>query len=278
MKNLIEHRPLIMKFGGASLKTLCHLIAAANIVIEKKAAYSSIVVVVSAMGKMTDELMELAKQISSRPPRREQDMLISVGERISMALLAMALKEKGQEAISLTGSQSGIMTCERHAEARIQTVRPLRVIEGLNQGKVVIVAGFQGMSKDREITTLGRGGSDTTAVALAVSLGASKVEFYKDVAGIYSEDPQKNARAKLFSELSYDKALHLAQQTDFVLHLRAILLASKNQIPLHVLTFKRQQGRSFSGTLIAAESSQPRGEKRYEIDDDEAESNCGISH
>ncbi|MEM7174437.1 MAG: aspartate kinase [Chlamydiota bacterium] len=265
-----------MKFGGVALKTLCHLVAAANIIVEKRETYPSIVVVVSAMDKMTDELMELARQISSCPPRREQDMLISVGERISMALLAMALKEKKQVAMSLTGSQSGIITCHRHAEARIQAVHPERIIDGLSEGKIVIVAGFQGMSTRREITTLGRGGSDTTAVALAVALGASKVEFYKDVAGVYSEDPQKNARARLFSKLSYDKALSIAKQNDFVLHLRAILLASKNQIPLHVLTFKREQGRSFPGTLITAEKPQTRGEKRYEVDDEKAESDCAV--
>lgn len=270
MESFLSERPLILKFGGAALQDVPHLIAAAQLILEKRLTTPHIVVVVSAMGKMTDALMGLAKQIASSPPKREQDMLVSIGERMSMALLAMALKERGQEAISLTGSQSGIITCDRHGEARIQTVRPKRIIDQLKIGTVVIVAGFQGMSHEREITTLGRGGSDTTAVALAVALKASKVEFYKDVEGVYSEDPQNNGQAHLFSKLSYKQALLLAKKSRFVLPLRAILLASKNKIPLHVLTFKQRRGYCFPGTLIACEELKSKGSQRYEVDDEKA--------
>ncbi len=264
MKKFDDNPLLVMKFGGAALKNICHVVTAADIVLERKKHYPRIVVVVSAMGKMTDELMALAHQISSDPPRREQDMLISVGERMSMALLAIALKEKGCEAVSLTGSQSGIITCERHTEATIQHVEPTRIIDALAEGKIVIVAGFQGMSTSREITTLGRGGSDLTAVALGVALEGKKVEFYKDVAGVYSEDPQKNARARLFSHLSYKEAIAFAEHNSFVLHVRAIILASKNRIPLHVLTFKRVEERGFPGTLIGPKKMCPLERKHYE--------------
>lgn len=264
MKKFNDSSLLVMKFGGAALKNLCHLVTAADIILERKRHYPRIVVVVSAMGKMTDELMTLASQISPNPPRREQDMLISVGERISMALLAIALKEKGCKAVSLTGSQSGIITCQRHMEATIQHVEPTRIVDVLAQGNIAIVAGFQGVSTSREITTLGRGGSDLTAVALAVALEAKKVEFYKDVAGVYSEDPQKNARARLFSHLSYKEALAFAKQSSFVLHARAIILASKNHILLHVLTFKRVEERGFPGTLIGSKEVPPLERKHYE--------------
>lgn len=257
---------LIMKFGGAALETPQHFLRVAEIIAERRAHYSRVVVVVSAMGTMTDELMQLAFTISPSPPRREQDMLVSVGERISMSLLAMALKEQGQEAISLTGSQSGIITCHRHSEAQIRDVRPKRILEHLDQSKIVIVAGFQGVSFEKEITTLGRGGSDTSAVALGVALGAEKIEFYKDVLGVYSEDPKKNSQAKLYESLSYQEALSLAKNPSFVLHPRAIFLASKNGLPLHVLTFKRGQSEAFPGTLIRGKPSAPQTELHYEND------------
>jgi aspartate kinase len=262
-----DKSPLVMKFGGAALKNLRQITKIAEIIAIKKKEYPQIVVVVSAMGKMTDELFSLAKKISSSPPKREQDMLVSVGERVSMALLAIALKEKGQNAVSLTGSQSGIITSDHHTEATIQDIRPSRILEGLNQEKIVIVAGFQGMSANREITTLGRGGSDTTAVALGIALNAVKVEFYKDVAGVYSDDPRMSRSAYFLSKLSYDEALRIAQKGYFVLHLRAILLGSRYGIPLHILTFKQKKdGENLSGTLITAKNSpyRRRGEKGYE--------------
>jgi len=179
-----------------------------------------------------------------------QPLLLSVGERISMSLLAMALKEHKVSAISLTGSQSGIITCRRHNEALIQDVRPIRIKKHLDEGKVVIVAGFQGVSDEKEITTLGRGGSDTSAVALAAALGAEKVEFYKDVKGVYSKDPKKYPGATLISRLSFEEALKFSE---FILHKRAILLASKNGLPLHIKSFKKKYRKEFSGTWIQAD-------------------------
>jgi aspartate kinase len=176
-------------------------------------------------------------------------MLLSVGERISMTLLAMCLAKKGREAISFTGSQSGIITCNQHSEAKIIDVTPFRLIKSLEQNKIVIVAGFQGVSRLKEITTLGRGGSDTTAVALSVALGAEKVEFYKDVPGLFSEDPKKNPDASLFSHLNYDEALDIVSKGAKILHKRCLELAKANQIPLHVLSFKESFSQ-FGGTCI----------------------------
>jgi aspartate kinase len=239
----------VMKFGGASLKTPESFVNVAEIIAAKK---GRVVVVVSAMGSMTDSLMGLAHQISKKPPRRELDMLISVGERMSMSLLAMALDEKGVSAISLTGSQSGIITCSEHADALIKDVRPTRIQKHLLEEKVVIVAGFQGVSENKEITTLGRGGSDTSAVALAASLRAEKVEFYKDVKGVYSTNPKKDPKAILKKTLSFDEALNFEE---FVIHPRSILLASKNGLPLHVLTYKKEQWKEFPGTWIAPDAA-----------------------
>lgn len=187
-------------------------------------------------------------------------MLISVGERISMSLLAMALEERGVPAISLTGSQSGIITCSHHNDALIEEVRPVRIYQHLSEGKVVIVAGFQGVSREKEVTTLGRGGSDTSAVALAVALHAEKVEFYKDVKGVYAQDPKKSPQAELYQELSFEQALALG---DSVIHKRSILLASKNGLPLHVLSYKEELRKGFPGTWIR--SSAPRKGPTYEI-------------
>ncbi len=239
---------VVMKFGGAALKTPKHFADVAEIIAEKK---GRIIVVVSAMGNETDGLLGLAHKVAKNPARREMDMLISVGERVSMALLAMALEERGVPAISLTGSQSGIITCSRHNDALIKDVRPIRIKKHLNEEKVVIVAGFQGVSEEKEITTLGRGGSDTTAVALAAALYAEKVEFYKDVLGVYSKDPKINPDATLFSELSFEKALTFPE---FALHKRAILLASKNGLPLHVKSFKKDQWDCYPGTWISGSS------------------------
>ncbi|MCB1110493.1 MAG: aspartate kinase [Chlamydiia bacterium] len=209
---------IVMKFGGASLETPKHFINVADLIAAKK---EPVVVVVSAMGEMTDELTHLAHQVAQQPSRRELDMLISVGERISMSLLAMALEERGVPAISLTGSQSGIITCSHHNDALIEEVRPVRIYQHLSEGKVVIVAGFQGVSREKEVTTLGRGGSDTSAVALAVALHAEKVEFYKDVKGVYAQDPKKSPQAELYQELSFEQALALG---DSVIHKRSILI------------------------------------------------------
>ncbi|MBS0648911.1 MAG: aspartate kinase [Verrucomicrobia bacterium] len=241
-------KTLVLKFGGAAVAKPERFAQIADLILDRSFHYERIVVVVIAMGNMTDELLTLARQVHPSPPKREQDMLISVGERISMSLLAMALDLKGKYAVSLTGSQAGIMTTSNHAEARIIDVRPHRVIKYLEQGKIVIVAGFQGVSKEGEITTLGRGGSDTTAVALAIALGAEKVEFYKDVPGIFAEDPKKNPRAEFYNHLEYATALEITQRGAKVLQSRCIDLAAKNGLPLHVLPFDQPKGST--GTLI----------------------------
>ncbi len=209
----------------------------AKIILEKKRLWKKIVVVVSAMGDATDQLIELAKQVHPSPPKRELDMLISVGERVSISLLAMALSQYNGKAVSFTGSQSGIITCPMHACAKIIDVRPQRILEKLQEDNIVIVAGFQGVSLQKEITTLGRGGSDTSAVALAVALRAERVEFYKDVDGIFSDDPKKNPLSQFYPYLSYDQAIVIAGKGLGVLHKRCLQLAKKNHMPLLVKSF-----------------------------------------
>lgn len=252
----VQHSPqstLVMKFGGAAVATPEHFSRIADIIIDRMKEFSRIVIVVSAMGNTTDQLIALAKQVNSNPPRREYDMLVTVGERISIALLAMALAAKNREAISFTGSQSGIITCANHSEARIVEVRPHRIVNVLESGKIAIVAGFQGVSRKGEITTLGRGGSDTTAVALGIALGSSRVEFFKDVPGIFSEDPKKNVSASLFTHLSHQQALDIVLKGAKVLHPRCIQLAAKNNLMLHVRTFQEVDPKT-QGTIIGAEN------------------------
>lgn len=248
-------KTLIMKFGGASVATPERFSLIAEIVLMRSLKYDRIVVVVSAMGNATDELLKLAHLVHPNPPRRELDMLLSVGERVSISLLSMALSLKGKEAISFTGSQSGIMTTNDHSEARIIDVRPSRIIKNLELGKIVIVAGFQGVSLQGEITTLGRGGSDTTAVALGVALKADCVEFFKDVEGIYNEDPKKDKEAILHSELSYDQALKIIEKGARVLHGRCLTLAAKNGLPLHVLSFNDPGLKIHTGTKVSGKES-----------------------
>lgn len=230
-------KPLIMKFGGASVAEPKNFISIAEIISSRAKEYPLLGVVVSAMGNTTDQLLKLAKEVHPNPPRREQDMLVSVGERISIALLAMALSLKGSDAISFTGSQSGIITNEDHSDAKIIDVRPARILKAFDQGRIAIVAGFQGVSRQGEITTLGRGGSDTTAVALAIALGADRVEFYKDVGGIFDKDPKSHPSAKLLDRLSFQEAGELASHGAKVLHPRCVALAEKNGVQLHVLPF-----------------------------------------
>jgi aspartate kinase len=240
---------LVMKFGGASVAAPEQFSKIADIILARQAIYKRLIVVVSAMAQTTDQLIALANQVHPSPPQREYDMLISAGERISMSLLAMALCRKHVEAVSFTGSQSGIITCSRHSNAQITQVRPQRLFDSLNQGKVVIVAGFQGVSMEKEITTLGRGGSDTTAVALGLALGACKVEFFKDVAGVFNIDPKINPLAMQYKCLTYAQALEIAMGGAKILHHRAIQLAAKNGLPLHVRSFI-PSNQSNEGTLI----------------------------
>lgn len=243
-------KTLVMKFGGASVATPEHFALIADLILKRKKEDQRIVAVVSAMGDTTDELIALAKKVHPNPPRREYDMLVTVGERISISLLAMALSLKGQEAVSFTGSQSGIITSTDHTEARIINVKPHRILKSLECGKVVIVAGFQGVSTEGEITTLGRGGSDTSAVALGVALNADKVVFFKDVKGIYESDPKKKPDAKLFSSLTYDEALEIVRREPGVLHVRCLELAKLNRLPLVIGSFM-EDDTAESGTTIS---------------------------
>lgn len=254
-------RPLVMKFGGAAVAAPEQFDHIAEIILKRREEFSQIVTVVSAMGDMTDQLLQLAKQVNPSPPRREVDMLVSVGERISISLLAMALAGKGRQAVSFTGSQSGIITTAAHTEAQIVEVRPDRLRPHLDEGQIVIVAGFQGVSRLREITTLGRGGSDTTAVALGVALGAERVEFYKDVDGIYTADPKSDAKAQRCPRLSYADALALvACGSHPVLHPRCLQLAARNRIPLHVLSFHASVEGCERGSWIAPAADEERPE------------------
>ncbi len=257
-------RTLVMKFGGASVATTEQFSDIADIILERRKLYDAIVVVVSAMGNTTDQLISLAKQVNENPPRREYDMLVSVGERISISLLAMALAKKDLRAVSFTGSQSGIITCDKHSDARILEVKPHRLLPHLNAGCVVIVAGFQGVSKNGEITTLGRGGSDTSAVALGVALSAEVVEFFKDVPGIFSADPKLDQKAVLHKELSYEQMYKILEQGGKVLQKRSVCLAERNQIPLHVLSFQEFKKGVKLGTFIGSSKERTNSTPQYE--------------
>ena len=218
---------VVQKYGGSSVADPERLGRVADRVAETARAGHRVVVVVSAMGKTTDELYALARAVAPSPSRRELDMLLSCGERISMALLAMALEHRGLPAISFTGSQSGIITDDRHTGARIVAVRPVRIEEELAQGRTVIVAGFQGVSAKREVTTLGRGGSDTTAVAMAAALGAAWCEICSDVDGVYSADPRVVPAAHRLDEISYGEMSALASHGARVLNAEAVAWAER---------------------------------------------------
>src|ERR1700760_4564391 len=196
---------VVQKYGGSSVADVARIRTVAERVVRTKQQGHDVVVVVSAMGDTTDELLALAKQVSANPARRELDMLLTAGERISMALLSIAIRDLGGDAISFTGSQSGIITNDRHVDARIVEVRPVRVQDELANGKIVVIAGYQGVSYRREVTTLGRGGSDTTAVAMAAALGAEYCEICSDVDGVYSADPRVVPAARRIDELSYEE-------------------------------------------------------------------------
>lgn len=225
---------VVQKYGGTSLADEQKIATVARRVAQTRRQGHQVVVVVSAMGKTTDELLALARRVHDDPPRRELDMLVSVGERISMALLSMAMHRLGHDAISFTGSQCGIITNDRHCDARIIEVRPFRIQDELARGRVVIVAGYQGMSLKREITTLGRGGSDTTAVALAAALGAEYCEILGDVDGVYSADPRLVPRALRLDELDYAEMQEMAVSGARVLNATAVEFAKERGIALYV--------------------------------------------
>ena len=225
---------LVQKFGGTSVADADRIRAVADHVARTRKAGHDVVVVVSAMGKTTDQLVRLAADVSSVRPTRELDMLLSSGERISMALLCMALAELGVSATSFTGSQAGMITDTAHTKAKILEIRPDRLRETLAAGGVPVVAGFQGVSTDREVTTLGRGGSDTTAVALAAALDAGACEIYTDVSGVFSTDPRIVPEARKLARVSFDEMLEIAASGGRVLALRSVEFARNHHVPLHV--------------------------------------------
>jgi aspartate kinase len=235
---------IVQKFGGSSVADAEGMKRVANRIVATKKAGHQVVVVVSAMGDTTDELIDLANQVSPLPNGRELDMLLTAGERISMALLAMAIANLGHEARSFTGSQAGIITTSAHGRARVIDVTPGRIQEALEEGAIAIVAGFQGVSQDtNDITTLGRGGSDTTAVALAAALEADVCEIYTDVDGIFSADPRVVPAAKKLNTVTYEEMLELAASGAKVLHLRCVEYARRFDLPIHVRSsFSNKEG------------------------------------
>jgi aspartate kinase len=224
---------IVQKYGGSSVADVQKLRRVAERVMHTKSQGHDVVVVVSAMGDTTDDLLTMAKQVSPNPDRRELDMLLSAGERISMALLSMGLRELGGNAISFTGSQSGIITNDRHADARIIEVRPFRVQDELARGKIVVIAGYQGVSYKKEVTTLGRGGSDTTAVAMAAALDAEYCEICSDVDGVYSADPRVVPAARRIGTLSYEETQEMAEAGAKVLNAQAVEFAKEKGIAIY---------------------------------------------
>ena len=240
---------VVQKFGGSSVATVNRIKKIAQIVVKTYENGANVVVVVSALGDTTDKLIGLAQQIDSNPNEREMDMLISTGEQVSVSLLAMAIHKLGKEAISLTGAQVGISTDSVHTKARIIDISTKRIKDELKKKKIVIVAGFQGISRDENITTLGRGGSDLTAVALAKTLKADICEIYTDVKGVYTADPRIVLDAKKISVISYDEMLELASLGAQIMQSRSIEVAKKFDIPLHV----RSSFSAGAGTQIIKE-------------------------
>ncbi|MBX7552987.1 aspartate kinase [Streptomyces sp. NPDC004232] len=249
---------VVQKYGGSSVADAEGIKRVAKRIVEAKKNGNQVVVVVSAMGDTTDELIDLAEQVSPMPAGREFDMLLTAGERISMALLAMAIKNLGHEAQSFTGSQAGVITDSVHNKARIIDVTPGRIRESLDKGNIAIVAGFQGVSQDKkDITTLGRGGSDTTAVALAAALDAEVCEIYTDVDGVFTADPRVVKKAKKIDWISFEDMLELAASGSKVLLHRCVEYARRYNIPIHVRS-------SFSGLQGTWVSSEPIGDKQVE--------------
>ncbi|OIK28050.1 aspartate kinase [Streptomyces malaysiense] len=249
---------VVQKYGGSSVADAEGIKRVAKRIVEAKKNGNQVVVVVSAMGDTTDELIDLAAQVSPMPAGREFDMLLTAGERISMALLAMAIKNLGHEAQSFTGSQAGVITDSVHNKARIIDVTPGRIRTALDEGNIAIVAGFQGVSADKkDITTLGRGGSDTTAVALAAALDAEVCEIYTDVDGVFTADPRVVKKAKKIDWISFEDMLELAASGSKVLLHRCVEYARRYNIPIHVRS-------SFSGLQGTWVSSEPIGDKKVE--------------
>ncbi|MDQ0230971.1 aspartate kinase [Metabacillus malikii] len=242
---------IVQKFGGTSVGSAERILHVADRVIQEMENGNQVVVVVSAMGKSTDQLVELANQITSKPSKREMDMLLATGEQVTISLLTMALQNKGYDAISFTGWQAGIETEEQHSNARITNINPAKIKAELDKGRIVVVAGFQGASSAGQITTLGRGGSDTTAVAIAASLNADKCDIYTDVTGVFTTDPRVVKEARKLEAISYDEMLELANLGAGVLHPRAVEFAKNYQIPLEVRSSMEDE----RGTIVEEETS-----------------------
>jgi len=240
---------IVQKFGGSSVADAERIRRAARRAIQAKLDGHNVVIVVSAMGKTTDNLIALAGEVTDDPPRRELDMLLTTGEQVSISLMAMAVNAAGHEAISLTGGQVGLITDAAHTKARIQNIQADRIRQELARGRIVIVAGFQGIDESGEITTLGRGASDTTALALAAVLGAKYCEIYTDVDGVYTADPRSEPRARKIEQISYDEMLELASLGAGVMHSRAIEFGKKYSVDIHV----RSSFTDTKGTLITHE-------------------------
>jgi len=249
---------IVQKFGGSSVADAASIKRVAKRIVDTRRSGNDVVVVVSAMGDTTDELLDLASDVTPIPAPRELDMLLTAGERISMALLAMTIKGMGLDAYSFTGSQAGMITTSEHGSAKIVDVTPGRVREALDKGAVAIVAGFQGFSRDsRDITTLGRGGSDTTAVALAAALGADVCEIYTDVDGVFTTDPRMVPKARKIDAITSEEMLELAAAGSKILHIRAVEFARRHGVQLHV----RSSFSSNEGTIVYnPEQGHPKGE------------------
>jgi aspartate kinase len=241
---------IVQKFGGTSVAGVRRISRVAELVEQTRRAGNVVVVVVSAMGDQTDRLLRLARSVTPNPAKRELDMLLTSGERQSTALLSMALRARGLDAVSFTGSQVGIVTDDNHADARISEIRGFRLRDALRRNRIPIVAGFQGVSPAHEITTLGRGGSDTTAVALAAYLGAAMCEIYTDVQGVFTEDPRHFPDVRRLPEISYQEMLELAANGAQVLHPRACAIAARYHVPLTI----RSALEPGEGTVIREES------------------------
>lgn len=245
----MHRRLIVQKYGGSSVANIDRIMKVAKNVVSYSNKGYKVVVIVSALGDTTDELLEMAFKITEDPPERELDMLMSTGEQVSSALLAMAINKLGKTAISFTGAQVGIMTDAVHTKARIQGISAKRINDELAKGRIVIVAGFQGITPEQDITTLGRGGSDMTAVALAAVLKASVCEIFTDVDGVYTADPRKVKNARKIDEISYEEMLEMASSGAQVMQARSIEAASKFNVPIHV----RSSFSNKEGTIIAKE-------------------------
>src|SRR5580693_3714418 len=240
---------IVMKFGGTSVADASLIKRAARRIVAKRRAGHRVVAVLSARGKTTDELIAMAEEVSPAPDAREMDMLLSTGERISCALCAMAIHDLGHDAESLTGSQAGIVTDTTHTKARILDVRADRITRALDDGKIVLVAGFQGVSTSHDVTTLGRGGSDTTAVAVAAALGAEVCEIYTDVAGVFSADPRLVPNARKLTVVSFEEMLEMSASGAGVLQLRSVEYARNHGVRIHC----RSSFDDGPGTVVVSE-------------------------